>query len=268
MAKEATRDLHTVSESIKILKPARDLRVLHQDEFHYKMGGALGWGLILLLVSAALSLVTGSVLTRLMPDFLAYTVGATIHLAVGLSVHLWVVGRAQNDRQDKFVGALCFIFAMMSLAYIFIARANLLIYEGRSPWFAWTVSSFLCLVEAFVPALVGYILAKAWLDRNAAADEYRFYLHREQLIKSSANHTEAIARWKDAEDRLEDDIRGHYDSLDINQPEIDRLTRRLHTIREWNPFTNYNKDMDHAGHAKEVEVATVTRTFAVKNGSL
>jgi len=240
------RDAHSVPGRAEVVNPARQLRALHDREALWKLAAALWWALVLLGVSAALSLVTGVVLTRLMPDPLAYLLGTVIHLAIGLAIHLWVVGAAQRDRQDKAAGALFFALGLGALLYVFFARAFVLVEEGRTPAFAWTVSAFLLLIEIVIPALLGYMPAKAWLARNKAAEEARFYSRHAQLIETS---TQPAQRWNDAEARLEKEIDELSDALMRAKPEkqveihdaIALRKRRLDTLREWNPSREFER---------------------------
>ncbi len=240
------RDAVSVPDHAEVVKPARQLRALHDRDAFWKLMGALLCGLVLLGVSAALSLVTGGVLTRLMPDWAAYLVGTLIHIVMGGAVHLLVIGTAQRNRGEKAWGALCLAGGLVALLSVFVARALVLIEEGRAPASAWTMSGFLLLIECVFPALFGYLLAKAWLARNEAAEEARFYRHHEQLIETSAQPAQ---RWNDAEDRLADEIAGLQRRLTTAKPEeqvelnaaIARLSRRWNTLKEWNPTRPYTR---------------------------
>lgn len=228
----------------EVIKPARELCRLHDRDARRKLLIALWWAIMLLGASAALSQVTGSVLTRLMSTTFAYLLGTALHLAIGLAIHLLVGGAVQGDRKDKAVGAVFLAIGLAALVYVFVVRALIIVEEGHSKVFAWAISAFLLLLESVIPALLGYVLAKAWLERKQAAEEARFYCDLKQLIETSA---QPAKRWSDAEYRLAYKIAENQGSLPKASPEgiekinaeNERIRRRLHTLREWNPTMEF-----------------------------
>jgi hypothetical protein len=236
----------------EIVQAARTLLKSPERTVRRKLAGALFWGIVLLCASAALSQVTGSVLTRLMDDWLAYLLGAILHLAIGLSIHLLVVGAAQGDPRDKTFGVVFLALSLVSLFYVFIARSfNIMAELGKSPAFAWSLSGFLLLIEVVIPALLGYFLAKSWLSHNEAVEEKHFYQNHHQLIEESERPSE---RWNDAEARLDEEIAETQKLRPHAKPEgqvaidakTERLRERLNTLREWNPTRSYQRSDDHA----------------------
>lgn len=230
----------------EFINAARHLRSLHDRDAFLRLVIVALVTLFMLGVSGLLSLVTGGVLTRVMGLVPAYMLGAFIHLAIAVAVHLGVVGVEQRDRRDKIMALVFMGFGLTALFYVFCARAFALMAEGRSFWFAWMVSTFLLMLEIVVPALLGYILGKMWLAWRAAADEARFYRQHDHLIETSQQPQQ---RWHDAEDRQEEEIEELEGGEDTATPEeladikasVKCLKRRARTLREWNPTRAFKR---------------------------
>jgi len=248
-AEKRTRHIAAVPdrwEHAHFVQPARDLQHLHQDTHRQKAASVLLCVFLLVGVSAALSLLTGGILTRLMPDELAYIVGAALHVTIGWGVHYLITGFVRRNPRDKVVASICLAFSVLALLYVFVSRAILMVEEGRSPSFAWTISAFLVLVEIGIPALLGYALALASMAREDAGQEAGFFKHHQHLIESSGTPWE---RWNDAEDRLQDEMRERTEALRTAKPEgqaclnaeIRVLDNRFKKLREWNPTRAYRQ---------------------------
>lgn len=232
-----------------VVNLARALHNEYDSDARRKLAVALCWMLALLGASVALSFVTGGILTRLMPLRLAYLVGTIIHLAIGLAVHLLMLGIAERYLRDKVMGAIFIAFSLGALAFVCAVRIIVLTEEGRTRAFAWTISGFLFTIEVVIPALLGYFLAKAWLESKRAAEVASFYRKFKQMIEISPQPAQ---HWNDAEDRLADEVAEaqhrihiveHKERVKI-EAEREKLRRLLYTLREWNPTREWKPTQD------------------------
>jgi hypothetical protein len=241
------RTASTVPDNATFALKARELSRLYGNPSIWKWFYVAVALVALIAVSLAMAQVTGGVIKRIVNnEDVAAFIGALIHLSVGLAAHFWMVGAAQDDPQDKAIGVVFLTFSVGTLAVIAISRAMLMMDEGRSPAFAWSVSSGVLMVEGVVPILLGVVFAKAWLAKNDAADEARFYHQFQRLIERDPQPAE---RWNDAETRQEAEIAHAGKSLSTATPEkktalqadIERCTRRWFTLMESNPARAFRR---------------------------
>lgn len=138
------------------------------------------------------------------------------------------------------------LISLITLIWIFIARALVLIDGDRSPSSAWTMSFFLFLLEAAVPASMGYMLSLLWHAVGNTAEEVRYFRHLAGRLQTNPS----AQVWHDAADRLTDDIEvlrsSHHTALpeeaDKLESEIVKLEQRLRHVKEWHPTRPYRRD--------------------------
>lgn len=226
------------------IEAARELAAIYGRVARHRLAGALGWLTGLLAVSAAMSLVTAGILTRVMPAPVAYPVAALLHVAIGLGIHLLIVGMHQEDRLDLASGAACLAVGLVALVVLSVARALILVEEGRSPVLAWGLSLFLFLLETVVPGLFGYMAGRAWRGHDQAREEARFYREHQRMIETSLD---PAARWNDSEDRLQGRAARIRATLPDAKPEearavhaeAGRLEDRREVLAQWNPGRSF-----------------------------
>ncbi|GBC94002.1 hypothetical protein HRbin15_02507 [bacterium HR15] len=197
----------------QVIRAATKMR----DEIHHDYTAAIRntvlWALLLVIASLLFAALTSRPLMRFTGEFwTAYFIGAFLHAALGLSMHMWKIGTKRQESIYRIFGLFVVLLALAILVVAYF-RAQLAIERGQPMLGAYLVSLFMAILEIVVPTLFGTMLATSWLRSDFLAKEYGWARELAARMPNEMNPQEA---WRD-------EVRS------IRQ-EIENVNRR---INEW-----------------------------------
>ncbi len=245
-------------ERNRAIQAANNMR----DEIGKKCGAALQnvmfWAFLLIVASLIFAALTSRPLMRFTGEYItAYLIGAFLHAALGLSMHMWKLGMIRRERVYHIFGlfVLLLIAGILVIAYF---RAQLAIERGQQEVGAYLVSLFMAILEIAVPTLFGAMLANAWHRYETLKPDYewaRELAHRmitENRPMGAWIH-EALAlqdRKRNLEQQIEDwtralheanaqrkwsEVKRLQEQIDRAREEIRVLENRIHEVEKWYP---------------------------------
>lgn len=191
-------------------------------------------------------MVTAAILMRVMPAPLAVIVGLLLHLAIGLGVHLVTHGREQHDRSDLGWGLASAGVGVLALTILGVARARLLVEEGKPGLVAWGLSLFILLLEIVVPGLAGYVFSRVWSSWSWERDDARFFKQHAGLIETSQDPgprwDDGIRRQAGLAERFCGELPGSTpDEEPALRAKARRAQDRCELLEEWHPARRFGE---------------------------
>lgn len=247
---EATPSHGTPERAADLIAPGETLSRQHNKEYKVKLTFVVLTTMLTIASSCGLALLTMGVLTRLLPDALAFVAATAVHFALASGVHLLVVGAHRRSKTEKGWGLFLTFLSLATLIGISVARSFVMIEEGRAPGSAWLLSLGLLMIEVVVPLALGFLGGTLWIQMTSTGEEAKFYrkLHQQLLSRNPAK------AWVDAIGRTAHDLQDVHsqsqsaspDKMPALQDQAVLLDTRLKTLKEWSPVSDYSANDEYS----------------------
>lgn len=141
------------------------------------------WATLLVVASVAFAALTARPLARITGEYIiAYTISVALHFFLGLSAHMWKLGRARQLHMSSLYGAFTLLL-MLGIIVIGILRAQMMLERGvgtaqqlplAQQLAPYLISLFMALVEIVAPMVAGSKLADSWLNYESKKQDYDY----------------------------------------------------------------------------------------------
>ncbi len=228
-------------ERNRAIQAANNMRDEIGNKYRAALGSVVIWVLLLIGASLIFAALTSAPLMRFTGEYTtAYLIGAVLHAALGLSMHMWKLGMMRRERVYHIFGlfTLLLIAGILVIAYF---RARLVIERGQPEVGAYLVSLFMAILEIVVPTLFGAMLANAWHKYGTLKPDYEWARELAHRMLTENNPMEAWIHEAYAlqgrKHNLERQIEQwgtalHEADAQRNWNEVKRLQEKLHQARE------------------------------------
>jgi len=242
----------------RAIQAANNMRDEIGNKYQAALRNVVFWVFLLIVASLIFAALTSRPLMRFTGEYItAYFIGAFLHAALGLSMHMWKLGMIRRERVYHIFGlfVLLLIAGILVIAYF---RAQLAIERGQQEVGAYLVSLFMAILEIAVPTLFGAMLANAWHRYETLKPDYEWarelahrmitendpmeaWIHEAFTLQDRKRNLEQqIKDWTHAlheadAQRKWSEVKRLQEQIDRAREEIRVLENRIHEVGNWYP---------------------------------